>query len=482
MLTDWVQALPLELAADAPGGAAAAGDASSLKASYDNAATSDENSRHWVHADGLSARRANSPAVRKTLRDRSRYEVSNNSYASGIVATLANNLVGRGPRLQLLTPSDQANRAVEARFAESSRAVRLPDKIRTAKRAKSVDGEGIGLLTTNPLLPCAVQLDVLLIEADQMADLFTSPLDLYAVDGLRFDPHGNVTEYHFLPHHPGDWYSAPLDVRRVSPRNVLHWYRRERPGQYRGVPELTPALGLFAQLRRMTLATLTAAETAASFAAVLKSQAPPNVEADAGDPWQSLAIERGMMTQLPAGWELTQFRSEHPATTYEMFVWCILREICRCLNLPLNIALGDSSKSNFSSARLDHLVYRQAVQVEREDCEREFLGPFFAAWLREATLIPGYLPANLPADPAALPHCWHWPPFEAIDQKTEADADAARLASGTATLPQLAAEQGRDWRDMVREAVQVELYRDQVRRELGAPAPEETEVSNATPA
>ena len=37
----------------------------------------------------------------------------------------------------------------------------------------------------------------------------------------------------------------------------------DRPGQARGIPDITPALPLFAQLRRFTLAVLAAAETAA---------------------------------------------------------------------------------------------------------------------------------------------------------------------------------------------------------------------------
>jgi len=74
-----------------------------VRARYDAAVTSDENRRHWAHADGLSANAAANPVVRRTLRNRARYEVANNSYARGIVLTLANDTVGTGPRLQLLT-------------------------------------------------------------------------------------------------------------------------------------------------------------------------------------------------------------------------------------------------------------------------------------------------------------------------------------------------------------------------------------------
>ena len=47
----------------------------------------------------LSADAAANSDVRKKLRERSRYEVANNSYAKGIVLTLANDCVGTGQSL-----------------------------------------------------------------------------------------------------------------------------------------------------------------------------------------------------------------------------------------------------------------------------------------------------------------------------------------------------------------------------------------------
>ena len=68
------------------------------RARYDAAVTTEDNRRHWANADGLSANAANSPEVRTALRNRARYEVANNSYARGIVLTLANDVIGTGPR------------------------------------------------------------------------------------------------------------------------------------------------------------------------------------------------------------------------------------------------------------------------------------------------------------------------------------------------------------------------------------------------
>jgi len=54
-----------------------------VRARFDSAATSEDNRRHWINADALSADAATNVQVRRTLRNRARYEVANNSYARG---------------------------------------------------------------------------------------------------------------------------------------------------------------------------------------------------------------------------------------------------------------------------------------------------------------------------------------------------------------------------------------------------------------
>ena len=71
---------------------------------YSNAGTTDINS--VIYAD------------RAALVKRCCYEYRNNSYARGMLADFANEIVGTGPTLQLQTPSPQFNASVEARFAE----------------------------------------------------------------------------------------------------------------------------------------------------------------------------------------------------------------------------------------------------------------------------------------------------------------------------------------------------------------------------
>ena len=95
------------------------------KGRYDAAQTNADNRRHWEAADALSADAANSSGVRATLRKRARYERDNSTYVNGIVQTLANDLIGTGPRLQMQTGDDKLDRAIELKFMEWAGAVGL---------------------------------------------------------------------------------------------------------------------------------------------------------------------------------------------------------------------------------------------------------------------------------------------------------------------------------------------------------------------
>jgi hypothetical protein len=256
---------------------AAAGTARRVRARYDAALTTDENRRHWANADALSADASNSPEVRRTLRNRARYEVANNSYAKGIILTLANDSIGTGPRLQMLTTDVDVNRVLEREFGKWAQAINLAEKLRTMRVARATDGEAFALLTSNEKLGTPVTLDLRLVEAEQV----TTPNLQFgkpgAVDGMEFDSFGNPALFHILRYHPGDTvFEATCDALPASA--VIHYFRCDRPGQHRGVPDITPALPLFAQLRRFTLAVIAAAETAADFAGILYTDAPANGE------------------------------------------------------------------------------------------------------------------------------------------------------------------------------------------------------------
>ena len=100
-----------------------------LRARYYAAQTTAENARHWAMADMLDTDSAMNADVRRKIMSRARYEVANNSYAKGIVLTLANDCVGIGPRLQMLSGDEKINRTVESAFMDWAACISLPEKL-----------------------------------------------------------------------------------------------------------------------------------------------------------------------------------------------------------------------------------------------------------------------------------------------------------------------------------------------------------------
>ena len=448
-----------------------------VRAKYDAAQTNEENRRHWANADGLSADAAASPEVRRTLRNRARYEVANNSYARGIVLTLANDTIGTGPRLQMLTADNEANNLIEREFMRWARAVDLPERLRSMRMARAESGEVFTIMHTNPAVDSPVQLDLRLIEADQVSTPHLFQLEDRIVDGILFDRFGNPVEYHVLRKHPGDsgaWAPSLSDYDAVPAELVIHLLRSERPGQSRGIPELTPALPLFALLRRYRLAVLTAAETAANFALPIYTDSPPGGEADPLEPMDVFEMERGMGMVLPQGWKPAQIKAEHPSTNHVEFIESVLAEIARCLNMPFNIAAGNSSGYNYASGRLDHQTYYKAIRVDQAHIAQVVLDRIFKAWIDEAVLIEGYLPQWMRSrDRLPLDHQWFWDGFEHVDPAKEANAQATRLSSHTTTLAIEYAKQGRDWETELRQrarekALMKELGLDEVAPSAGS--------------
>lgn len=459
-----------------------------LEAKYDAAQNTTDNERHWANADSASADASASPAVRQRLRNRSRYECQdNNCYGKGIILKHANHIVGRVPRLQMQTSDEGLNDFIELHFEKWSKAICLGQKLRTMAKSKTVDGEAFAQLVNNEKVAHIVKLDLSLIEADQIATPLLLSTPNY-IDGIKFDASGlNPVHYDVLDQHPGDIYAAhnafSYKPKPVPAEEMLHWTRQDRPKQYRPPPETTPALPLFSQLRRFTMATIAAAETAAEMAGVIKTTAS-DVDTDEIEALDAIDIEMRQLLTLPMGWDISQLKAEHPTTTYDMFETKILTQIAQPVLMPYNIAAGDSSKHNFASGRLDHKMYEASIGVERYDLECTVLLKLFAAWYREfrlAAVVLKLYSTELPSFDEIV-FAWFFDAADhAVDPSKDASGEEKRLGFGGVSLAELYGRRGLDYRREMRKAaeafgVPIEEYQSLVRQKVfGAVVSEDPE-------
>lgn len=466
-----------------------------VRGRYDAARSAPENAEYWANADGLSANAANNPGVRSTLRNRSRYESQNNGYCKGLLRGRRNDLIGTGPRLQLTLPetfdrkvSDPdfgelvergvavppgAARTVERLFRKWMDAADIAQDLRVMSETTDRDGETFAVLVTNPGVQDAVKLDLRLYEAEECSTPDLMWNDPLRIDGIVFDAHLNPVEYHFLKRHPGDNGWLPTwEYDQVPASHVIHWFDPDRPRQARGIPATTPALPLFSQLRRYTLAVLGAAETAANMAGVLKTDAPPSADAEDAPSFESMdsvPIPRNSLLTLPAGWELGQFDPRQPTSSYKEFKSELLTEAGRSVNASRNESTGSSAEYNYSSGRLDHLPKQRGVKIDRDRLRLAALNRIFRAWYAEACIraaVEGYLPADLP--PIDLwDWSWQWDGFDSIDREKDAKADQVNIANGVQTPGDILNEDGRDWEEHMRfRARQIKAART-LEKELG---------------
>lgn len=452
-----------------------------IRASYD-AAQNTGNDRWWSPADSLSARATNTLAVRTKLIQRSRYEVTNNSWAQGMLRTLVDQVVGTGPMLQLTQLSGDLASEVESKFREYTDEIDLANILRIGRFARGQDGESFLQLTENPKLESAVTMYPRLYEADQIS----TPMPSYesedaAVDGIIFDQYGNPKTYHRLKSHPGglgQWAASMSEKIDVPADLMIHDFRIERPGQARGVPEITAALPLFALLRDFTLATIDAAKAAAYFTAVIHTDLPPTspTTGDAAgetelDALESVFLNRNMATTLPAGYKIQQVAAEHPTTSYKEFCHHLINEAARCLCMPLNVAIANSEGYNYSSGRLDWQGWHRSIAVDRQRIGRVILDRIFREWVREAVLIEGYLSQPLRNLSTDWSHQWRWPGFGHVDPAKEAGGQKTRLESGTTSLQIELAAQGMDWEEVQDQQIRAQLRQrqreDQIAKEMG---------------
>jgi capsid protein len=446
-----------------------------LQATWNAAATSERNENLWVGASGRSADAENAPGVRTTIRNRCRYEARNNSFCRGIIDTKSSDVVGRVPRLQLFAaPTDEAAlkaaEVKEAAFAAWAENVRLGQRLRLLFVQRMESGEGFIVLRTNDAIDGPVKLDPILVEADRVTSSFTKVEGPTYCDGITYDALGNPVSYDVMKDHPGSDYvlvGYTGEYETVPVSRCLHYFRATRPGQRRGVADIAPALNLFGMLRRWSMAVLNSAETAAHLSWLLTSQGGPNIEPVEIDPMDTIDLTLGTGLTMPAGWEPKQLKAEQPTANHQEYLRCIINEIARGQNMPMNVALGDSSDYNYASGRLDYQVYFRDISVNRHDLGVTILTPIFKAWDREYRVAMGEAPG--PAEP----HEWFFDGTEHVDPAKEANAEQTKLASKTLTYRDVFSRKGQDWREAFKQMAAEEQYMDElgIKPQLGnAPA------------
>lgn len=393
---------------------------------------------------------------RADVRNRARKTVRNAPFARKLVNNYANNVIGMGIRLQMLTDDEDLNREVEDSFTEWADEVQLAEKLRLMTMAKVQDGETFAILYTNPKLKHRVQLDLQIFECDRVRSLDCRMDDPQNIDGVHIDRFGNPISYDICKTHPGG-YVFDMEMQSFEAKHVVHWFKRDRPEQHRGVSEIMAGLDLFDMLADMNRATLIAAINAAKLSALIKTDLPASgMAADIPDGFR-MPLYAGTAAGIPGGWDVCQLKPEQPTSRHAEFVRSVLTEIGCCCMMPVHILMGDSSQHNYASMRGDLQDFQMFIKTVQKSLVDVVVKKFSDIWM------------DLYGLPEQPERDWFFDAREHVDPLKNASAQKMLMELGLTNKAIEYAKMRRNWRNEVDEILDEELYEREGRLKRGLP-------------
>jgi hypothetical protein len=395
-----------------------------LNAAFDYAELNPELNELFARAKHESGLTGYDRQARRTLIDRSRYEVLQaNKWFKGAARAAVTWVIGRGPFLEVkIAGNAEAARNVESLFNQWFKLRHGPRKLRVMCWAKITDGTGLAMITTvpSPLRDLTesvsvkdITLNFVPFEEEQIqqpfADLYGEAFNTrYLLDGKELDSQGDPVRYWVLPYHPAD--EPTLNPQPVPAEYVIDVWDWQRPSQGRGYPEMATSIGDGPMLRVYDRAVVDAAATAAKHTVLVETNVDRfedgDVNFDAVDPGVTMPIAYGMQSFLPAGHKATQMKPEQPTAQHADFVRTNTAGAARPLGQPSQISTGDSGGINFAGGQLGRQDYEADVDIQRQDWETLCLDKLLGHFLQEAVLL-GLIPQDI-ADLAEVSHEWRW--------------------------------------------------------------------------
>lgn len=349
-----------------------------------------------------------------------------------------------------------------------------------AARHVITDGEAFAVLGFRPS-PTGFSTCVQIIHPARCSNDKDAPDSHTMRDGVEIDTNGAATAYWFRRAHPGErsfgqlqnlhiWDRFERETAWGRPR-TLHVKAKAEAGMKRAVSDFASVLRERKQGHQLTDYELQASMLNAVSALFIETpldmfDAMDSVSQDVPDVSEVHATNQdyhkhdpirinGVRAQVGApGEKFTLTQPNHPNANFEPFMKTVLRSMAARVGITYEQMTGDWSQVNYSSARAAILEVAKGFVVVAGLLKKSFMGPIYRAWLEEAfdlglITVPVGVPGFVEM-PEAWAHAeWVGAGKGYVDPEKEVKAALLRIAGGLSTEEIEAAEQGRDWKEII---------------------------------
>lgn len=425
----------------------------------------------WTHGGG--SHREDIEEHISTLRQRSRdLYCGGSTLATGAVKRLRTNAVGTGLHLKstineeiLGITSEEARKleeTIEREFAHWANSTncdieRIDNFYQLQQLAllnALLSGDSFALMTTTKRTGSIYDLRIELVEADRVSTPDNETINPLFCEGVEKNANGEVVAYHISKFHPlsfqdrepREWVRVKAFGEKTGRRNVIHVMNRERIGQVRGVPFLSPVIETIKQLGRYTEAEVLAAVINGLFTVFIEKESasddvpfgeavPEDMQVDSEDEG-SIELAPGAVIDLGEGEKANMVNPGRPNPNFDPFVMAVIKQIGAALEIPYELLIMAFS-NNYSASRAAILEFFKVIKMYRAWFVTDFCQPIYEEWLCEAVAkgrinAPGFFNDPIIKD-AYCSAEWNGPSAGQLDPKKEVEAAELRVQGGFST-------------------------------------------------
>lgn len=241
---------------------------------------------------------------------------------------------------------------------------------------------------------------------------------------------------------------------RVPAEQIIHGMLvHDDESQVHGVPGTAAALLPAKNAYSYCESQIMASRVAVNQFAVLKSTSPDGEaqftgeeDADGNETNPMIDSSPLAITQLLPGWEMEQFKPEHPTQNHAEFKAALDMDIATALGVPYFLLMGNWTAVNFSSSRGGLGEFRERCKSYQSFISTTLCRKVYHAWLQSAWL-KGKLKINAAEYLELQNPMWQARGFDYIDPTKDIDADVTKLQNRLSTPSEILAERGVDYLD-----------------------------------
>ncbi|HDR9135057.1 TPA: phage portal protein [Burkholderia vietnamiensis] len=381
-------------------------------AAYESASTTGARAKSWrASSAGPNAAAQNLPLLRSRARD----AIRNDPWAKTAIARLVSNTIGNGIQAHPQHPNDAVRKMQKQLWEDSCEEIDADDVfdmagVQTlAARAFFSDGEVlVRRQFRSPSEGLAVPMQIRLLEGDllPMEKNEVVPGGGEIINGVEFNADGRRVAYHLLQRHPGEYGRAStgnMQTVRMPADEIAHVFLALRPGQVRGVPELSTVLLRLKSLDNFDDAVLFRQEVSNIFAGFITK--PPSEPGLPGDPVTGgemqydvdgfspvVSLEPGSMQELAPGEDVKFAEPPGAGTDYGPFMRQQLMAAAASVGMPYEVMTGDLRDVSDRVLRVILNEFRRSIeQIQWNVFIHQFCRKVWRWWV-DACALSGAMP------------------------------------------------------------------------------------------